>query len=39
MPIDAYSHLTDEDLKAVYAHLRTIPAIRNEVPPYVPPGH
>ena len=38
MPILAYSHLTDEDLKAIYAYLRTIPAIHNEVPPYAPPG-
>jgi len=32
MPIEAYRHLTDEDVKAVYAYLRTIPTIKNRVP-------
>jgi len=32
MPWPAYAHLTDADLKAVYAWLRTVPAIKNQVP-------
>jgi hypothetical protein len=32
MPWPTLGHLTDEDLKAVYAYLRTIPPIKNEVP-------
>jgi len=37
MPWDAYRNLTDEDLKSVYAFLRTIPPITNRVPEYRPP--
>jgi hypothetical protein len=32
MPIETYSHLTDEDLKAVFAYLRSLPPIENRVP-------
>jgi len=32
MPWKMYGNLTDADLKAVYAYLKTIPAIRNKVP-------
>ena len=32
MPIPSYMNMTDEDLKAVYAFLRTIPKIKNRVP-------
>jgi mono/diheme cytochrome c family protein len=32
MPWQAYRNMTDSDLKAIYAYLRTIPAIRNHVP-------
>lgn len=32
MPWMDYAHLTDDDLKAVYAYLRTLPAIKNRVP-------
>jgi hypothetical protein len=32
MPWQVYRNMTDEDLRAVYAFLRTIPAIRNRVP-------
>lgn len=40
MPIPMYRHMTDEDLEAVFAYLRTIPAIRNQVPvPLAPPVH
>jgi hypothetical protein len=32
MPWIVYRNMTDEDLKSVYAYLRTIPAISNRVP-------
>ena len=32
MPWQASSRLTEEDLKAIYAYLRSVPPIRNEVP-------
>jgi hypothetical protein len=38
MPWPAYRHATDEDLKSVYAFLRTIKPIVNRVPEYVPPA-
>jgi mono/diheme cytochrome c family protein len=38
MPWPAYRNATDEDLKAVYAYLRTIKPIVNRVPEYVPPA-
>ena len=37
MPWPAYRNATDEDLKAVYAYLRTIKPIVNHVPDYEPP--
>jgi mono/diheme cytochrome c family protein len=37
MPWPWYSQMSDEDLKAIYAYLKTIPAVHNEVPPYQPP--
>jgi hypothetical protein len=37
MPIWTLQSLTDGDLKAVLAYLKTIPAIRNKVPDPVPP--
>jgi cytochrome c len=43
MPLPAYSNMTDEDLKAVWAYLQTVPPIDNLVPDAVvaemtPPG-
>lgn len=39
MPIPMYKHFVDEDLEAIYAYLRTIPAVSNEVPePWDPPA-
>jgi len=42
MPWPAYKNMTDDDLKAVFAYLRSIPAISNRVPDAViappPPG-
>lgn len=32
MPIPMYKHFNDDDLMAIYAFLRSIPAIRNKVP-------
>jgi hypothetical protein len=32
-----YKHFTDEDFAAIYAYLRTIPPIRNQVPEPLPP--
>jgi mono/diheme cytochrome c family protein len=37
MPWPAYRNLTDEDLKAVYAYLRSIPPVHNRVPLPVEP--
>ena len=37
MPWTAYRNLTDDDLKAVYAYLRSIPPVKNRVPEPVPP--
>lgn len=37
MPIGAYKHFSDEDLSAIYAYLRTVPAVRNRVPEPRPP--
>jgi mono/diheme cytochrome c family protein len=38
MPWMAYKSATDEDLKAVFAYLRTIPPVVNHVPDYAPPA-
>lgn len=39
MPIPAYRQMNDADLKAIYAYLQTVPAIRNKVPePLAPAG-
>lgn len=38
MPWQFYRDLTDEDLKAIYAYLRTIPPVHNRVPEPAPPG-
>lgn len=38
MPWMNYAKMTDRDLEAVFAYLRTIPAIRNRVPDPIPPG-
>jgi hypothetical protein len=37
MPWQNYRHFTDDDIKAVFAYLRSIPPIFNEVPEYQPP--
>lgn len=39
MPWQAYSTLPEEDLRAIWAYLRTIPPVRNKVPdPIAPPA-
>jgi len=39
MPWGAFRNLTDEDLRSIYAYLRTVPPVRNRVPePLPPPG-
>jgi hypothetical protein len=37
MPWPSYSHMTDDDLRAVFAFLKTLPPIANTVPQPVPP--
>lgn len=36
MPSPAYASLTDEDLAAIWAYLRSVPAIANAAPPSAP---
>ncbi|MBR9998430.1 MAG: diheme cytochrome c-553 [Cyclobacteriaceae bacterium] len=38
MPWDMYRHMTDEEIKAVFAYLRSIKPVNNLVPPPIPPG-
>jgi mono/diheme cytochrome c family protein len=38
MPWQDYKQVTDEDLKAMWAYLRSLPPIRNQVPLPVPPN-
>jgi hypothetical protein len=38
MPWNWYSQLSEEDLRAIWAYLGTIPAISNHVPDPLPPG-
>jgi mono/diheme cytochrome c family protein len=37
MPWQYYRNFTDDDLKAIYAYLQSIPPVFNEVPEYIPP--
>jgi mono/diheme cytochrome c family protein len=37
MPWQYFGQMTDDDLKSIYAYLRTIPPISNMVPEYQPP--
>jgi hypothetical protein len=38
MPWFNYREMTDEDLKAVFAYIRSLPPVYNPVPQPVPPG-
>jgi hypothetical protein len=35
MPWTTFKNMSDEDLKAIYAYLRTIPPVSNHVPDYI----
>jgi hypothetical protein len=37
MPWPAYRNATDDDLKAIYAYLRSLKPVTNHVPDYLPP--
>lgn len=37
MPWEVYRNMTDEDLRAIFAYLRTIKPVRNMVPPPIAP--
>jgi mono/diheme cytochrome c family protein len=37
MPVPAYNNFSDADLAAIYAYLRTVPAVNNRVPQPRPP--
>ena len=39
MPWNVYRNLTDEDLRSIFAYLRTIPPVHNRVPEPVAPRH
>ncbi|MDT3402354.1 c-type cytochrome [Mucilaginibacter terrae] len=36
MPWQNYTHMNDGDIKAIFAYLKSIPAVKNIVPPYRP---
>ena len=38
MPIPAFKNMTDNDLKSIFAYLKTIPAVKNKVPEPIPPA-
>lgn len=38
MPIPAIRNLTEEDMRAIFAYLRTVPAVKNRVPDPLPPA-
>lgn len=38
MPWEGVGKLSDDDLKAVFAYLKSLPAVKNAVPAPVPPG-
>jgi mono/diheme cytochrome c family protein len=38
MPVEFLKQATDEDLKAIWAYLRSLPPVKNRVPFPVPPG-
>lgn len=37
MPWEVIGKMTDDDLKALYAYFQSIPAVKNQVPAYIPP--
>lgn len=38
MPVEYYANMTDEDLRAIFAYLQSIPAVSNRVPQPLPPA-
>jgi cytochrome c553 len=38
MPWENLNRLSDEDLKAIFAYLKSLPAIKNKVPDPMPPS-
>jgi mono/diheme cytochrome c family protein len=38
MPWEMYAQATDEDLKAIFAYLQSLPPVRNPVPDPIPPA-
>lgn len=38
MPIPAVMNFTEEDMRAIFAYLRTLPAVKNRVPDPLPPS-
>jgi hypothetical protein len=38
MPWDMFKHMTDGEIKAIFAYLKSIPPVSNIVPPPLPPG-
>jgi hypothetical protein len=39
MPFGFYSHMTDDDLKAIFAYLRTVPPVKHHVDNSLPPTY
>ncbi len=37
MPIEQLNHMTDEDLRAIFAYLQSVPAVKNRVPAPIAP--
>jgi len=37
MPIPAFMNFSDDDLKSIFAYLKTVPAVKNRVPAPLPP--
>jgi cytochrome c553 len=38
MPWQMYAMLSDDDLKAIYAYLKTLAPVKNKVPDPIPPA-
>jgi len=38
MPYESFRNMTDEDLKSIFAYLRTIPVVKNKVSEPIPPA-
>lgn len=38
MPLESFVNFTDDELKAIFAYLKSTPPIKNVVPTYIPPA-